>query len=218
MEAAQLLGALAIFPFTDTSGTTVTDVGDAPRATTTYGAGMMLGATPPAGFDGAVEFPGGADATRRIALATYNNGNGSNGLTPWAIECVLNLDNTGGQQTLVGFNGTYRILLNTSNGQITSESALGAASSAAGAFPVGSWFHLILGFNPVAGTMFVFVNGSPVTMTDPNGFTASVVMTYLGSFGSTTLLMDGRMAFCAIYGTPILATEATDHYALTGLA
>lgn len=226
MSGAQLIalaeqhGAVTLLPFTDVSGTTATDEGRFPDGAT-YGNAVILGRTPPNGFAGAVDLPGNAGGSV-VNTKSIIRDNG-NWWTPFTLELVAIIDGPGSvgdttYATLSANDSAYRFLVHATTGAVIIQGAHGNTTAAAGAVPVGSWFHFVWLSYGYGHTHKVYVNGIQVTLggVTTNGM-LSAVQNLLGSFGGAAYFLNGGLAFAASYGTLLTPAKIAEHFAVTGL-
>lgn len=220
-EAAVRDIAITVLEFTETSGTACADSSPARRAGITYGAGVNLNQTPPGDLAGAIDLPGSNQATQRVNLTDRFGIE----VLPWSFEMVAKIDGPGthgdgAHCTLVGANGTNRYLVDTVNGDLFLQNYLqGTSLTANGAFPIGSWFHMIhsMDVDNAGVKNKLYVNGVEKTVT--TSFTHSTVLFgYLGSYGDNNYALNGGIAFFALYPWAIRDQALVDeHFALSGL-
>lgn len=223
-EMAQRDGAMTILDFQETTGTSMTDRAVGGRAGSTYGSGVTLNQTPPGDLLGAIDLAGSAETTQRVNLSTYMTDQGSIVLVPWSFEMVAKIDGPGSvgltqYATLVGRASTVRYLVDASTGAMLMQNS-GNTTAASSSFPIGSWFHMIHSYDPNSSPTFskLYVNGSEVTLTGQADVVSSLLSGYLGSYNGSNYLLNGGIAFFAIYPWPIRsATLASDHYTMSGL-
>ena len=221
-ELAVAEGAVTVFPFTDLSGTAVTDDALGAKAGSTYGAGVTLNQAPPGDLLGAVDLAG-SNANQRVNVASHNNDNAGSYVDTFTAELVAKIDGAGtvgdgSLATLFGINGTHRFLVNATTGAVTVNSGSGF-TAAAGTVPVaGTWFHLLFAYDYYAATRCkLYVDGALKTISDGNGQILPAITTFLGYYDGSNYMMNGGLAFFAAYRYPLSAGQAAAHAAMAGL-
>lgn len=112
---------------------------------------------------------------------------------------------------LLGADGTHRILLRHTTGELLVQMGGGSITTAPGLFSVEQWVHVV--YTRTGSTQFLYVNGVQVGTVVTGGASLNAAF-FLGSYASVSANYSayGRIDEVALYNRVLTPQEAADHY------